>query len=211
MKVVRSPLLGLVLLAVVVAVVFLVLQKQESVESPKAAVSEAGAKIDVTGATLTSDSSKLEAPTNAAGSLTSSVVMSPGTAASAPELSQDAREKTTSGAALFPVAKLIPRAEDVRAEVAKNPHGTPEALVRLSVSLGDRLDALKSESDASGFLDELDECVTKSSVPTTSDAKTLCLLNAKRVGEKFPALESKFANLEKRAPEKVRQALEFLK
>lgn len=190
---------------------FVTLRKQAIVETPSKAANEPSAQGGASDSARTPESSKTGQLANATGSLTSVAVTGAGTTTSPTNATKPVEATSTSGAPLLPVAKLIPRAEDVRAEVAKNPHGTPEALVRLSVSLGDRLDALKTESEASGFLDELDECVMKPAVATTSDVKTLCLLNAKRVGEKFPVLESKFAGLEKRAPEKVREALEFLK
>ncbi len=117
----------------------------------------------------------------------------------------------TSARRVSPVAKLIPPLAKVRAEVEKDPHGTPEAITKFSLGLGQRLDALKSEDDARGFMTELDQCVTKPSRETVASAKTLCLLNAKRVAQKYPSLESEYSNLEGRADPSIKSALDFFK
>lgn len=109
-----------------------------------------------------------------------------------------------------PVARFMPSLEQERSEVAKDPHGTPESVLKFSLSLGERLDSLESEDEAASFIDELDECVTRPPKPNSTSSKALCLLNAKKVAGKYPALDAKAANLESRADRKIRDMVEFL-
>jgi hypothetical protein len=111
---------------------------------------------------------------------------------------------------VVPVAKLIPSTAKVRSQVEKDPHTTPEAVVSFSLGLGERLDQLKSEDEARGFMKELDSCVTGQVQETVTSARTLCLLNAKKVARKYPSLESEYTNLEGRADPNVKSALELM-
>ncbi|MES2962553.1 MAG: hypothetical protein V4760_01595 [Bdellovibrionota bacterium] len=220
MRLLKNPLFGAIIVVVAFALVYFTIRKPNGSEKTASDVSAVEVAADTGDAQSDSPtpapasesggdgvgSSSEETATTKPGS-----ELATGTQPSTTATPSASTPKTTSGAPLQPVAQLIPSIENLRAEVAKNPHGTPQGLSKFSISLGDRLDALKNEVEAGNFMEELDECVTKPSVETTSDVKTLCLLNAKRVGEKFPALRAKSANLEARAPEKVRKALDALK
>ena len=99
-----------------------------------------------------------------------------------------------------------PTVDTLRAEVQANPHQTPLSLLQFAGALADHMEiAEQSEDQASRFLTELEDCVTDDRQAQTTQA--LCLTNAERLGEKFPALNSKITALNQRAPPEVSKLL----
>ena len=121
-----------------------------------------------------------------------------------------ATEPKLNRAGLQPIAKVLPKLEIVRAEVAENPHVTPRAVIDFSLSLGDRMKAVHSEKDAALLLEELDTCATNPVHPTTQSIKSLCYISAERLAAKYPTLQSRLAHLASRTNEQVRATAALL-
>lgn len=96
-----------------------------------------------------------------------------------------------------------PALEAVRAEVARDPHGTPPTLLAFASRMADRMEvALASEAEATRFFGELDDCVQDQSPATgLPQTRLSCLANAGRLSRKYPgALSGKFGELEDKVP-----------
>lgn len=106
------------------------------------------------------------------------------------------------------VTELLPKLDDVRNEAADDPHSTPASLIAFAAELGERLtEALVSESSASTYLRELSECAAATDQDTLPSAQALCLMHAKLVVRKFPALSETLVLIEKHSnPEALRRA-----
>jgi hypothetical protein len=103
-----------------------------------------------------------------------------------------------------PVASLIPSNEKLRAEVEKNPHVTPQALLRFGLDLGQRLDeAVKSSEASEKFMRELDECVVGNRDGQASSTRALCLLNARHLAEARPEFKNDYLTLEAKASREI--------
>ena len=120
-----------------------------------------------------------------------------------------AQAPLTAGAPMTSAKTLrsqAPTVDTLRAEVQANPHQTPLSLLQFAGDLADHMEiAEQSEDQASKFLTELEDCVTDDRQAQTTQA--LCLTNAQRLGEKFPALNSKVTALNQRAPPEVSKLL----
>ncbi len=133
---------------------------------------------------------------------------------SAPSAAVAPTAKTKAAASSMPatprsVVELRPATTTLRKEVAKDPHTTPQALTAFSIELGNRLDAVKTKNDANGFMDELQACLEQKdangSLPAAS-VQTICLLDAKHLSEKFPALSSRLESLRAKADPRAQTA-----
>jgi hypothetical protein len=94
-----------------------------------------------------------------------------------------------------PLKEAIPTREILRAEVARDPHETPQALLSFSVDLQQRqVEAMKSEHAAQIIFKELEHCTADATSP--SAVRALCLLDAKRLQTAYPSLASEYRQLE---------------
>src|SRR5262249_30351475 len=102
--------------------------------------------------------------------------------------------------------EITPSGEDLRREVADNPHTTPIGLVRFSVELYEKqTEALKSEETAHTFFSELENCALGPEQKGLHNVQALCLLNAKRLQKAYPSLAREYDRLESQAePDAVR-------
>jgi hypothetical protein len=111
--------------------------------------------------------------------------------------------------------QVTPSREALSAEVAKNPHETPRALIAFSISLHERLKAAIQEPDkAPEFFDQLENCVRAPEQQGNTNVESLCLQTARRLSEKIPNLTGRLAQLESGAePEalKLSQAVDRLR
>ncbi len=85
-----------------------------------------------------------------------------------------------------------PSLKALRDEVAKNPHETPQALLRFGADLGVRMEEAKKNKDAAiQLLSELKGC----SQPASADdspvqARAICLVTAREIARIWPDLKS---------------------
>ncbi len=101
----------------------------------------------------------------------------------------------------------IPSSEQMRAEVAANPHGHPPALMRFAEVLAKKMeDAEHSPEKARALFDELEECLKNRD--TTSTILALCYFNAEELSEDFPEFEARTKRAAEILPKDVRQLLE---
>jgi hypothetical protein len=110
----------------------------------------------------------------------------------APELGEKTR----------PVADLAPSTEELRREVEQDVHATPEAMVKFSVLLMEREKAAaENDNSAREFFAELQACALNSQ--SSAAVQALCLLNAKRLAQARPSLNSEYDALERRSNPKA--------
>lgn len=93
-----------------------------------------------------------------------------------------------------------PTADQVRAEVAKNPEAPSKAVLGFSVGMEKKMEvALQSEESASELFTDLDHCASNSGkLQVAESARSLCLSNASRLADKYPDLKPRYENLETR-------------
>ena len=118
-----------------------------------------------------------------------------------------------SSAPLKTVKELLPNVNEMREEVAANPHLTPMAITRFSLALGRRLDALQSIQDGAAFMAELNGCVTdrdQRNERNIRSVQSLCILNARKTRNKFPDLEKQYQDVKKKADPAARAIEEAL-
>ena len=88
-----------------------------------------------------------------------------------------------------PIEKQIPKLQDVRNEIAKNPHVTPHSLVQFSADLGDKMVLALQSKEASQFMmKQLDACASGEAVATASSASAVCIKSAYELSAKYPEL-----------------------
>ena len=105
------------------------------------------------------------------------------------------------------VVELFPDAEELRQAVAQNPHQTPEGILHFSVAVAQRLENLKTASEANQFMSELEDCVARSQAApanTPGSIESLCLRNAHRARDKFPTLSGRYFALRAKAGDQAR-------
>jgi len=105
-----------------------------------------------------------------------------------------------------PVSELEPALEDLRKEVAENPHATPQGLIRFSEVLYlKQVEAEKSEEKAKEFFLELQDCALNKTGRESRNVEALCLLTAKNLKKKYASLNRSVEALESRVnPETAR-------
>jgi hypothetical protein len=113
---------------------------------------------------------------------------------------------------IFESAIHLPRIEDLREDVASNPHETPRALLLLGAELGVRLRiALRSEPEAKTFIKQLRDCATGiANELSPPPVQALCLVHAQPVVRKFPELKAEYAELNTLARPEARMILSWL-
>lgn len=104
-----------------------------------------------------------------------------------------------------PLWQDFPKIEEVREEVARDAHSTPQALLLFSLSLGERLDAaVGSKAKTDALYAELEKCFVGEEHHTLESVRSLCFLNARRLAENDPDLRQKFATQAALVPENVK-------
>ncbi len=89
-----------------------------------------------------------------------------------------------------PIEKQIPKLEDVKKEVAADPHKTPRSLIQFSLDLGTKMDiALKSKEASEKMMQELGVCAKGERVKTPPSASAICIQNAYELSEKYSELK----------------------
>ena len=90
--------------------------------------------------------------------------------------------------------RLFPDKADVRAEVASNPHRTPESIINFASALGPLMDkAHKNSEDANLLMKELHQCALDETVAQT--ARALCLSNAEKLAQSYPQMKEKASEI----------------
>ena len=98
----------------------------------------------------------------------------------------------------------VPSREEVRAEVAKDPHATPFSLMKFAASLGPKLEAsMASEDTAKKFFSELTSCTEDTQGGHPESARALCLHNAHLLREKYSSLKEPYETLRNSVPERI--------
>lgn len=86
------------------------------------------------------------------------------------------------------IEKIIPKTEDLRAEVQADPHETPKSLIRFSLDLSQKMDvALKSLEASRSLINELQTCASETSTPESAAA--ICIKNAYELSGKYGDLK----------------------
>ena len=89
---------------------------------------------------------------------------------------------------------LFPDKVDVKAEVASNPHRTPESIIKFASALGPLMDkAYKNINDANLLIEELHDCALDETVAQT--ARALCLSNAEKLSQSYPQMKDKASDI----------------
>ncbi len=90
---------------------------------------------------------------------------------------------------MTPVEKLIPKIEDIREEIAQDPHQTPQSLLNFAVELSEKMDvALRSREASEFLLSELKDCTAGEKVKTAPSASAACIKNAYELSAKYDEL-----------------------
>lgn len=109
------------------------------------------------------------------------------------------------------VRELAPSREDLRQEVAKNPHDTPVSLLSFSAGLYERTAAaLQDPAAAETLFEELQDCVTGTDQKGKTSVQAICMLNARRLHEKHESLSRRYENLERQADPKILDLMQGL-
>jgi hypothetical protein len=143
-----------------------------------------------------------------AATASSPVEYSPGTVMPDLEASSSATSAAPSAAAKVPAFKTataslplvdsIPSKDDLRKDVALDPHATPQGLLKFSVVLFQKQKAAKADGGvAKAFFEELQSCALAHE--SAQSVQVLCLLNAKRLAKQYSSLENGMRDLETRA------------
>jgi hypothetical protein len=87
----------------------------------------------------------------------------------------------------------LPTVAKLRKAVRRNPHETPEALLRFGAELGARMNQAKTnEKDAAVLLDELKGCANPEKLDQSPlQTRAICLITAHELGQIWPNLKEK--------------------
>lgn len=84
----------------------------------------------------------------------------------------------------------LPDKEDVKEETSRNPHRTPESLVKFATAMGPLMEkAYVNDQSADILIRELHNCATDSSV--AKSARALCVSNAQKIAKTHPDMKDK--------------------
>jgi hypothetical protein len=82
----------------------------------------------------------------------------------------------------------FPVKADVRAEVARDPHRTPESLIKFATNMGPLMQkAYKNNDDAGLMVKELRDCATDESI--AKSARALCVSNVEKIAKTHPEMK----------------------
>jgi hypothetical protein len=107
-----------------------------------------------------------------------------------------------------PARLEAPRLEAIRAEVARDPHGTPASLTNFAARIGDRMEPALAAADAGparALFAELRECALGGDSPDS--VRAICVRNAERLAGAKPELASQFKDLLSDAPAGTRSLI----
>lgn len=96
---------------------------------------------------------------------------------------------------------------EVKADVEKNPHSTPDSLVQFAKTMGPLMDkAYLSGDDAKILINELHGCALDNSVAQT--ARALCVSNADKLAKTHPQIKDKADKIRASVSPDVKKLLE---
>lgn len=111
-----------------------------------------------------------------------------------------------------PLREFTPPLGELRAEVGRDPHNTPTALLKFSVALGVKTEhALESEEAARDLYRELNECLEGGVERNARSVQALCLRKAAELKDKHEALSGDYEVLRKKADPQAGELVDFLK
>jgi hypothetical protein len=100
---------------------------------------------------------------------------------------------------------IPPSIEQIRAEVAHNPHVTPPSLMKFADCIGVRMDGVGTMESANALFADLRDCTLNQSF--AESIRALCLASATKITERFSELKASNADLLREAdPAVVRLA-----
>ena len=100
-----------------------------------------------------------------------------------------------------------PYQQEVRADVEKNPHKTPDSIIKFARTMGPLMEkAYTSGDDANVLINELHDCALDDSVAQT--ARALCVSNADKLAKTFPQMKDKATEIRANVSPEVRKLLE---
>jgi hypothetical protein len=106
-----------------------------------------------------------------------------------------------------PLISVTPTLQNLRDDIAKDPHNAPASMIKFAVELGHRMDdAEKSRAFAGDFLDDLESCTL--SGDNASSIRALCLSHANRLSAKYEDMKPRVENLARRADPEVTRLLQ---
>jgi len=101
----------------------------------------------------------------------------------------------------------FPDKSEVRADVEKNPHRTPESLVIFATNMGPLMEkAYKSDKDADVLIKVLHDCATDDNVARS--ARALCVKNVDKIAKTHPQMKGKAEELRSDVSPEVLKLLE---
>ena len=125
--------------------------------------------------------------------------------------------RTEAGAVATPIASpaaspaLI---ENIRQEVAENPHHTPPSLIAFAQHLAARMEHAEGSSDSRAarvLFEELAQCMsTGHGAGRVPQLQVSCLTNAERLAIKYPELRDAAKKLREQAPQDVKTLMRAL-
>jgi hypothetical protein len=96
-----------------------------------------------------------------------------------------------------------PSLEQVRNEVAANPHKTPMSVIEFSVALGEKMRAVQNETQATELFRELEDCTLDRPENKTKSVRALCLARARRLSDRYDSLRTSYSTLVSRSDKDV--------
>ncbi len=111
-----------------------------------------------------------------------------------------------------PLEKLLPKLEDVRAEVEKDPHQTPSSLIRFAAEMSVKMDIALQSKEASQFLlNELLDCTSNEKSKTTVSTSAACIKNAYELSSKYEDLSQDADRVKSRADPEAQRIYNSMK
>jgi hypothetical protein len=118
-----------------------------------------------------------------------------------PGLSIDS--KPEGGPKKLPLYGETPSLEKMREEAAKDPHGTPRSVLAFSSRVGGKVRAAQSSREGEILFRDLQSCVQHPQDELAHSIHAICLLNARKLSEKFPELRGNYDDLARQTNPRV--------
>lgn len=100
-----------------------------------------------------------------------------------------------------------PDQKDVKEDVKKDPHSTPDSIVKFAKTMGPLMDkAYLSGDDAKVLINELHDCALDDSVAQA--ARALCVSNADKLAKAHPQIKDKAADIRANVSPEVMKLLD---
>ncbi len=109
------------------------------------------------------------------------------------------------------LAQIAPRVEQIRDQVALDPHGTPSGLMEFADEVGREMEeGFQSPEKAKELARMLEGCaLPELEMPISQSARALCAENLRRLAERFPAeLRADWERVRSALPARVLEILE---